>query len=236
MSNFKRADKINEIINYYVYELGKYSTPKWKSLSQEKKDSYTQELFAEIDKHIPNRYLENIDKSFLDVDNYFSMFGKDKTGLFIHGESGTGKTHYFYQMAILNILQQRTIRLWNFNDWVFKFRNIDLDRSLSALEKDDEWSYFFGGNVIMLDDIGAERITPWVSENLYRIVNYLYENKRKFIFTSNLSLGKLSVRFEDQITGERIASRLVEMSKLIKLSGNDKRLENDQTNTTSSVA
>lgn len=227
MNNIKRADKINEIINYYVYELGRYDSPEWINLSKEKKDAYTKELFSEIDKNIPNRYLENIDLSFFDNGDNFKELEDHKTGFFIHGESGTGKTHYFYQMAILNILQRRTIRLWNFNDWVFKFRNIDLDKNISSTEKNDEWNYFFRGNVIMLDDIGAERITPWVSENLYRIVNFLYENKRKFVFTSNLSLGKLSVRFEDQITGERIASRLVEMSKLIKLSGSDKRLEND---------
>ena len=71
---------------------------------------------------------------------------------------------------------------------------------------------------LVLDDLGAEKSSPWVLERLTLIVNDRYENLLPTVVTSNLDLELL----EKQI-GERIVSRLMEMNQAVLLKGPDYR-------------
>lgn len=64
--------------------------------------------------------------------------------------------------------------------------------------------------VLLLDDIGAERVTDWVAAQLYEVVNRRQE--RPTIFTSNLDLAALCDRLGG-IDGERIVSRIQGMAE-----------------------
>ena len=44
-----------------------------------------------------------------------------------------------------------------------------------------------GADLLVLDDLGAERTSEWVQETLGLVVNTRYNAKRPTIFTSNLS-------------------------------------------------
>jgi len=77
----------------------------------------------------------------------------------------------------------------------------------------------YNSNFLILDDIGAEKVTDWVEEFLYLVVNTRYEKNHPMIFTSNLPLSKLA----DKI-GDRIVSRVKEMCHIIEIKGEDKRL------------
>lgn len=68
--------------------------------------------------------------------------------------------------------------------------------------------------LLILDDLGAERPTEWVQERLFNIINHRYDQLLPTIFTSNLGIEELSGRL-----GERIAWRIVEMTRRIKLAG-----------------
>ena len=57
-----------------------------------------------------------------------------------------------------------------------------------------------------VDDLGAEKRSDWVLEQLYAIVNERYETQRSVVVTTNLSQADL----EEQI-GPRTVSRLVEI-------------------------
>lgn len=59
--------------------------------------------------------------------------------------------------------------------------------------------------LLFLDDIGAERVTDWVAEQLWSVVNSRQE--RPTIFTSNLDLAGLCDRLGG-LDGERIVSRI----------------------------
>ncbi len=61
-------------------------------------------------------------------------------------------------------------------------------------------------DLLHLDDLGAEKRTDWVLEQLYAIVNERYETGRSIVLTSNLDQTEL----EEQI-GPRTVSRLVEI-------------------------
>ncbi len=75
-------------------------------------------------------------------------------------------------------------------------------------------------DLLHLDDVGAERMTPWVAELLYSLVNSRYEEEKAILLTTNIrELDELG----DQI-GKRTTSRLVEMCEQIPLLGSDHRI------------
>lgn len=53
-------------------------------------------------------------------------------------------------------------------------------------------------DVLIIDDFGTEKVTDWVREKFYEIINARYVNKKVMIFTSNESLRTL--KYDDRIT------------------------------------
>lgn len=72
--------------------------------------------------------------------------------------------------------------------------------------------------VLVLDDIGAERLTEWVEDTVYQILDYRLTNKRLTIFTSNDSIEKLKY-------DERIKSRIGRMGMVVPLPEESVRLK-----------
>lgn len=73
--------------------------------------------------------------------------------------------------------------------------------------------------ILFLDDLGAEKASEWVKEQLYIVINDRYNWKRPVMFTSNLEVSEINKHY-----GDRFTSRLVEMTEIIKLGGEDRRL------------
>jgi DNA replication protein DnaC len=75
-------------------------------------------------------------------------------------------------------------------------------------------------DLLHLDDLGSEKRTEWVLEQLYSIVNERWQNERSIIVTTNiLEKDKL----EEQV-GHRTVSRLFEIcGELIPIMGRDLR-------------
>jgi DNA replication protein DnaC len=74
-------------------------------------------------------------------------------------------------------------------------------------------------DLLHLDDLGAEKRTDWVLEQLYAIVDRRYEERRAMVVTTNLDTDDL----REQI-GERTVSRLLQMCDMEKpLFGDDWR-------------
>ena len=74
-------------------------------------------------------------------------------------------------------------------------------------------------DLLHVDDLGAEKRTDWVLEQVYSIVNERYESERSMIVTTNLGPEAL----EEQI-GPRTVSRLVEIcGDPLPLFGDDQR-------------
>jgi DNA replication protein DnaC len=61
-------------------------------------------------------------------------------------------------------------------------------------------------DLLHVDDLGVEKRSDWVLEQLYAIVNERYESQRSIVVTTNLDQSAL----EEQI-GPRTVSRLVEI-------------------------
>jgi DNA replication protein DnaC len=135
-------------------------------------------------------------------------------GLWIFGDVGTGKT------SLAMIASQEAIKRG------YSVAIYSVPKLLAEIRGTyDTGSYgrFFEQlvtiDLLHLDDLGAEKQTEWVLEQLYSLVNERYEQERAMVVTSNVTeAGEL----EDQI-GKRTISRLMEMTIQVPLFGEDLR-------------
>ena len=85
---------------------------------------------------------------------------------------------------------------------------------------------------LVLDDLDAERMTEWVGEQLFAIINHRYNEKLQTVITSNHSPDDIVEHMAtvnrdgdivDDMQGKRIVSRIFGMCEVIRLGGEDYR-------------
>lgn len=74
--------------------------------------------------------------------------------------------------------------------------------------------------LLILDDLGAEKTSEWVTEQLYMIINYRYEHMLPTVITTNNTGAEL-----EQELGRRTLSRLAEMTRPVKIQAGDYRMK-----------
>jgi DNA replication protein DnaC len=89
----------------------------------------------------------------------------------------------------------------------------------SNISESDSLKCYQKNEVLIIDDLGAEKLTDYVIQAWYSIIDYRYSNMLPTVITSNLSVAELAVRF-----GDRIASRIAS-GNVLTLRGSDRRLE-----------
>jgi len=166
---------------------------------------------------IPERYknadLKKVPKDILEA---FEDIFKSHTGLYIHGNVGCGKTYIAYALY-KKTLETHKAEFWNVSELLEEIR-LDYERDNYSKTRHNERLNSFTG-LLFLDDIGAERITDWVLDRFYLLINKRYENMLPTVFTSNLTVKELAER-----VGDRIASRIVEGCNIVKKEGKDMRV------------
>lgn len=140
-----------------------------------------------------------------------------KNGLIITGKSGTGKTHL--ATAILNELTEKDMlvlmgRLILLLD-VIK----DTFKDFSSKEK-DIIELYSKVDMLIIDDLGTERISSWALEKLYTIIENRNENKLPIIVTTRFDKESLLDRFyqsEDEELAEDVIEKLYQFCYGIEL-------------------
>jgi DNA replication protein DnaC len=126
-------------------------------------------------------------------------------GLWLMGDVGTGKTTLAMLISKSALEAGRTVAIYSLPRLLARIR-----RTYDAESGEAGYLEFFerltSVDLLHLDDLGAEKSTDWVLEQLYSIVNERYETQRSMVVTTNLDQAQL----EEQI-GARTVSRLVEI-------------------------
>ncbi|MFF4362932.1 ATP-binding protein [Streptomyces sp. NPDC001351] len=134
--------------------------------------------------------------------------------LLIVGTTGTGKTHQAYG-AIRSLLIAGVRLRWKATTAADLYAELrprpghDGERELMDLARCP---------LLIIDDLGAAKNSEWTEEITMRLVNRRYNEMLPTLITTNLGMADLR-----QHIGDRVASRLTEMSDKVILDGPDRR-------------
>ncbi len=138
-------------------------------------------------------------------------------GLWFMGPVGTGKTTLAMLVSKAAIKAGRSVAIYSLPRLLNEIRDTHrAERSHVAL-----LDRLTAVDLLHIDDVGAERSTDWVLEELYSIVNGRYEDQRSVVITTNI-LDREALC--EQITA-RTVSRLTEMCDELPLLGHDHRMD-----------
>jgi DNA replication protein DnaC len=167
-----------------------------------------------------SNYIKDSDneKAFTAAYEFVKDWDDRPKGIIFTGMVGVGKTHLV--AAIINNLMVK-------KDVIPMFVNTpDLIAELREAQfKDGEDSLANKLNkikdcpLVCFDDLAKERMTDWVREQYYRIINHRYINRLPVLVTTNCSMDQL-----DEKLGDATASRLIAMCEVIEVEGRDRRL------------
>ncbi len=173
--------------------------------------SFDRPPVTQIDRHV-------VDEVRRYVDTLPDQLSRGR-GLWFQGDVGTGKTTLAMLVSAAALRGGHSVAIYSLPRLLGLLResfNEGSEASLSELI-----DRLTAVELLHVDDVGAEKTSPWVLEQLYSIVNARYEDGRAVMLTTNLEHKPL----EEQI-GERTVSRLVEMcGDPLPLHGKDRRVE-----------
>lgn len=148
------------------------------------------------------------------VNDFSEIKLKKIGGVLLYGNFGTGKSFLAANIANAVIDQGFTALMINIIDLIGRVK--DFDTSDSAIDE------IATVNLLIIDDIGAERSTEFSLEQVYRIINTRYQSELPTVFTTNLSLDEIENPKETQY--KRIYDRIDEMTPIkLKMVGESKR-------------
>jgi len=160
------------------------------------------------------------------IKEYYDNYDPYKTikGLFLHGNFGTGKS--FLIAALLNEIKSK---------YGIRTEIVYFPELLRKLKEDlnlvgDKLYYLENVDILLLDDIGAEKVTEWGrDEILGTILQTRMNNGMPTFFTSNLNILELEKHLsiikdsEDSVKAKRIIERIKYLTDDIELLGNNYR-------------
>jgi DNA replication protein DnaC len=204
--------------------------------------------------HIPERYrncnLDSFDPSYRGADpslgwalqtarTFAESYPIDTAGrgLLFVGSSGLGKTHL--AVGVLRRLMQERGARGLFCDYRELLKSIQNSYNPDVRTTELELlKPVFAAEVLVLDDLGAQKPNEWVWDTVALILNTRYNNQQTTIITTNYPDQPAGAGFktdkngakpavtEDTLgdrIGDRMRSRLAEMCVRVEMRGNDFR-------------
>ncbi len=157
-------------------------------------------------------------------------------GLFLVGPPGVGKTHLAVSILKEFFRRRKVVGLFYDTRSLLFDLKATFDGSASGREILEE---VVKSPLLVLDDLGSERLSDWARDILHYIIINRYNELRPVIITSNMEIkGKkiensVETSLEERM-GIAIASRLSEMCEILPVKGQDMRtskllqLQNDK--------
>ncbi|GAB3060765.1 primosomal protein DnaI [Salinicoccus sesuvii] len=152
--------------------------------------------------------------------------GSDTKGLYIHGSFGIGKSYLLG--CIANELKEQSV-----SSIIVYVPEIirDLKAGFKDGTTDSKFNTIKNAQVLMLDDLGAEDVTPWVRDEVMTgILHYRMVEGLPTFVSSNYSMADLEYRYArtkengvEETKARRMMERLRALCEEVQLEGNNYR-------------
>ena len=180
-----------------------------------------------------------LEKAMAFCSGYPHLGADEGLGLLFSGDNGVGKTHLAVGV-LRELVETKGARgqFWDFHELIREIKSSydpeTKTTELMVLEPVVET------DVLLLDDLGAWKMTDWMNDTLFYILNSRYMAKRPTLITTNYQ----DVTREEAVAadpmrrreflveriGQRLRSRLMEMCLVVRLHGSDHRQARQQAN------
>ncbi len=143
----------------------------------------------------------------------------DEQGLVLIGAVGVGKTTLLLglvrSLAERWLAERKVVRLVTVPDFLRELRaGYDPTRQLQGEGYNQLMEQYQKCDVLVFDDLGAEKLTDWVEEQFYLLLDYRYRHRLPVFASSNYRKEALAQRLD-----RRVMDRLREMCVLLEVSG-----------------
>ena len=131
------------------------------------------------------------------------------------GPVGTGKTHLAAAIIREGLKKSDT---WNYRFVEVPALLSEIRAGFNTRSSDSPLKMIEEADLLILDDLGAEKVTDWVREQLYLVINQRYSEMKPTVITTNDSLEELEAN-----VSQRTVSRIMDMCDGVLLTGEDYR-------------
>ena len=173
-----------------------------------------------------------LEKALAFCSGYPQLADDEGLGLLFTGDNGVGKTHL--AVAVLRELvagKGASGRYWDFHELIREIKSsYDHETKTSELQVLEP---VVEADLLLLDDLGAWKMTDWMNDTLFYILNSRYMAKRATLITTNYqdvtreaAVAADPLRRKEFLVeriGQRLRSRLMEMCLVVRMQGDDHR-------------
>ena len=204
---------------------------------QQKKDhdtKYQENVYLfEVPKKVKEASLKDLyknDKNRVEFMKYVKTFIEGLTnktnpkGIYLHGSYGTGKTYLI--AAVFNELAKKNIK----SAIIYVPEFLRVLKSSFGTDFEEKYDYIKRVPLLLLDDIGAEYLTPWARDEIIgTILQYRMDEDLPTFFTSNMNLKQLEEHFsmtsngKEEVKARRMIERIKDLTNEFELVGESNR-------------
>jgi len=172
---------------------------------------------------IPAQFLKegvNLNKLSKELINYYYLNLLDGQGLYLWGDTGVGKSYAVYAMARELILSDKDVMSIEMSSFLNQLRAGYSSPSV-ARTNFERMNWLMQADYLIIDDICAEKPTQFIEDTIFLLINKRCDNAKITLISSNVDF----IAMAKEKLGDRIASRLNKMCKIMPLIGPDRRIK-----------
>lgn len=180
-------------------------------------DYYDKNYIDETTKLSP---YDNMKKVVTDCISFIKNFDDSYDNLLIYGNPGVGKTFLTNCIARELLNTAHTVIYLTAFQLFSILEKHTFDKSKEPYEVEEQFNGIMNCDLLIIDDLGTELNSGFISSQLYLIINERYLSRKSTIISTNLSIEDMK-----RLYNERVFSRITSNYKLLKIVGDDIRLK-----------
>lgn len=130
-------------------------------------------------------------------------------------QPGNGKTHSAYAVCRDAVENDLWVEAWVVMDLLAELRP-----GGASADEPDAIHDAMTCDLLLLDDLGRERVTDWTTEQVHRVLNHRLAQGLRTIVTTNLTYSEMGQRYTDPLV-----DRIMDDCVIVKVTGESRRKE-----------